>query len=153
MATPNITFNKNSLVLSSVYCQDGLGLFLSFPVRLGLMCEVLLPHGPASLHLLLLLLLLRGAAGVAHDDVFLLRFGDVLGLQQVELDEGVDDQQSCSKNPPEGNVAGQRFGHRLLPELDADDELGHDDGDQDPCLTAQLVALRIVQELESLPQT
>ena len=48
-------------------------------------------------------------------------------------------------------MAGQRFGHRLLPELDADDELGHDDGDQDPCLTAQLVALRIVQELESLP--
>ena len=122
------------------------------------MCEVLLPHSPASLphplHLLLLLLLvLWSAPCAAHDDVLLLRSGHMLRLQQIELDEGVDDEESCSQNPPEGNVARQRFGHRLLPELDADDELRHDDGYQDPGLSAQLVAVGIIQQLESLPQT
>ena len=117
------------------------------------MCEVFLPHRPASLRRLLFLLILRSAPRAAHDDVLLLRFGNMLGLQQVKLDEGVDDEKSGPQNPPEGNVARQRFGHRLLPELDADDELRHDDGYQDPGLSAQLVAVGIIQQLESLPQT
>ena len=117
------------------------------------MCEVLRSlHPPARLHLNLVLLL-RSVARAAHDDVLLLRLGNVLGLQQVELDEGVDDEQSGSEDPPEGNVARQRFGHRLLPELDADEELRHDDGDEDPGLAAQLVALGVIQQLESLSQT
>ena len=77
----------------------------------------------------------------------------MLRLQQIELDEGVDDEESCSQNPPEGNVARQRFGHRLLPELDADDEFRQDDDGEHPGLPAQLVALRVIQQLESLPQT
>ena len=111
------------------------------------MCEVLLSHSPPSL-------ILRRAAGRApHDDVFLLRLRNVLRLQEVELDEGVDDEESGSQDPPESNVARQWFSHRLLPELDADDELSHDDGDQDPGLPAQLVTLRVIQQLESLSQT
>ena len=47
----------------------------------------------------------------------------------------------------------QWFGHRLLPEFDADDELRHDNGDEDPGLTAQLVTLGVIQQLESLSQT
>ena len=50
-------------------------------------------------------------------------------------------------------MAGQWFGHGLLPELDADDELSHDDGDEDPGLAAQLVTLWVIQQLESLSQT
>ena len=111
------------------------------------MCEVLLSHSPPSL-------ILRRAAGRApHDDVFLLRFRNVLRLQEVELDEGVDDEESGPQDPPESNVARQWFSHRLLPELDADDELSHDDGDQNPGLPAQLVTLGVIQQLESLSQT
>ena len=117
------------------------------------MCEVLLSHGQPSLRLILFLLLLRAAGRAAHDDVLLLRFGNMLRLQEVELDEGVDDEKSGPQDPPESNVARQWFGHRLLPELDADDELSHDDGDQDPGLPAQLVTLGVIQQLESLSQT
>ena len=64
------------------------------------MCEVLLSHSPPSL-------ILRLAAGRApHDDVFLLRFRNVLRLQEVELDESVDDEESGSQDPPESNVRG-----------------------------------------------
>ena len=50
-------------------------------------------------------------------------------------------------------MSGKRFGHRVLSKLDADEELRHDDGDEDPGLTAQLVTLGVIQQLESLPQT
>ena len=117
------------------------------------MGEVLLSHNPPSLRLILFILLIRAAGRAPHDDIFLLRSWNMLRLQEVELDEGVDDEKSGPQDPPESNVARQWFGHRLLPELDADDELSHDDGDQDPGLPAQLVTLRVVQQLESLSQT
>ena len=94
-----------------------------------------------------------GATGASHDNVLFLRLGNVLGLQKVELDSCVDNEKSCPKDPPEGNVTGQWLGHRVFPELDAYDELGHDDGDEDPGLAAKLVTLRIIKQLESLSQT
>ena len=46
---------------------------------------------------------------------------------------------------PECNMFGQRFGDRLPAELEADEQLCADDGDEDPALAAQLVALGVVQ--------
>ena len=43
--------------------------------------------------------------------------------------------------------------HCHPPELDADEELRHDDEDEDPGLPPQLGAVRVIQQLERLPQT
>ena len=40
-----------------------------------------------------------------------------------------------------------------VPELDADEKLRHDDEDEDPGLPPQLGAVRVIQQLERLPQT
>ena len=48
-------------------------------------------------------------------------------------------------------MLGQRFGDRIPAKLDTDEELCGNNGEQDPALSAQLVALRIVQQLERLP--
>ena len=48
-------------------------------------------------------------------------------------------------------MLGQRFGDRIPAKFDTDEELCGNDGEQDPALSAQLVALRIVQQLERLP--
>ena len=43
--------------------------------------------------------------------------------------------------------------HCHPPELDADEELRHDDEDEDPGLPPQLGAVRVIQQLKGLPQT
>ena len=50
-------------------------------------------------------------------------------------------------------MSGQRLGDGGPAELDADQELGHDDGDQHPGLSPQFVTLGVVKELESFSQT
>ena len=47
----------------------------------------------------------------------------------------------------------KRLGDGRPPELDADQELGHDDRDQDPGLSPKFVTLGVIQELESFSQT
>ena len=49
-------------------------------------------------------------------------------------------------------MLGKGFSDGLPAELETDEQLGGDNGDEDPALAAQLVALRVVQELEGLPQ-
>jgi hypothetical protein len=44
-------------------------------------------------------------------------------------------------------VLGQRLGDSLPAELEADEELGGNDGDEDPTLAAQLVTIGVVQQL------
>ena len=41
----------------------------------------------------------------------------------------------------------------IVPELDADEELRHDDEDEDPGLPPQLGAVGVIKQLERLPQT
>ena len=106
----------------------------------------------SPLRLRLQLLVLRGGASTSHDDVLLLGLGDVFRLEKVELDGGVDDEEGGPEDPPESDVSGQRLGHGVLAKLDADEKLGHNDGDKDPGLSAQLVTLRVIQQLEGLPQ-
>lgn len=77
----------------------------------------------------------------------------MIWLQQVKLDKSVDNEKSGSQHPPHGNVSGQRLGDGVPAELHADQQLGHDDQDQHPGLSPQLVTLRIIQQLECLSQT
>jgi len=49
-------------------------------------------------------------------------------------------------------VLGEGLCDGLPAELETDEELRGDNGDQDPALAAQLVALRVVEELEGLAQ-
>ncbi len=44
-------------------------------------------------------------------------------------------------------MLGQRLGDSLPAELEADEELGGNDGDEDPTLAAQLVTIGVVQQL------
>ena len=69
------------------------------------------------------------------------------------LDKSVDNEKCGSQHPPHGDVSGQRLGDGGPAELDADQELGHDDGDQHPGLSPQFVTLGVVKELESFSQT
>ena len=72
------------------FIQNWLGLLLSFSVRLNLMPEIFCLA--VSSRLKLNLLVLRSATRAPHDDVLFLRLRNVLRLQQVELDGGVDDE-------------------------------------------------------------
>ena len=60
---------------------------------------------------------------------FLSRSGDSF------LDKGVDYQQSGPQHPPHCNMSGERFGDGGPAKLEADQQLSHDDGDQDPGLS------------------
>ena len=73
-------------------------------------------------------------------------------LQDHEFDGGVDDEEGESGEPPRDDVAGQRLGDGLPAELEADEELGADDGGQDPRLAAELITVGVVEQLEGLPE-
>ena len=47
----------------------------------------------------------------------------------------------------------ERFGDGGPSKLDADQKLRHDDRDEDPGLSAQFIALGVVQQLECLSKT
>ena len=49
-------------------------------------------------------------------------------------------------------MLGKRFCDGLPAKLDADEELCGDDGEEDPALSAQLVALRVIQQLKGFPR-
>ena len=74
----------------------------------------------------------------------------MVGFEKVELDDGVDQEEGRSQHPPQGDVPRQRFGDGCPPKLDADEQLGHNDGDHHPALPAQFVTFRVVQKFKCL---
>ena len=49
-------------------------------------------------------------------------------------------------------MLGKRFGDGFPAELEADEEFRDDDSEENPALPAQLIALRVVQQLEGFPE-
>ena len=90
--------------------------------------------------------------GTQPDDALLLRLRQLRRLQDVEPDHRVDKQDTQPGQPPERDGPGQRLGDGRPSKLDADEKLRGHDGEHDPRLASQPVALRIVQQLERLPQ-
>ena len=76
----------------------------------------------------------------------------MIGFEKVELDDGVDQEQRRAEHPPEGNVPRQGLCNSCPPKLDADQQLGDNDGDHHPALPAQFVTFRVVQKFECLAQ-
>ena len=60
------------------------------------------------------------------------------------------DPESCE--PPKCDRSRKRFRDCRPSELDADQELGWDDGHEDPRLPAESVAFRIVEKLKRFPE-
>ena len=69
----------------------------------------------------------------------------MVGLEQVELDHGIDQEESCTKHPPQGNMAWERFCDGGPSKLDADEELSDNDGNHHPRLSSKLVTIRIIK--------
>ena len=90
--------------------------------------------------------------GHAHRVPGPLGFGQVGRLQNHEFDGGVDDEEGEAGEPPRGHVPGQRLRDGLPAELEADEELGADDGGEDPRLAAELITVGVVEQLERLPE-
>lgn len=84
----------------------------------------------------------------ARPHYLLLRPRNLVRFEKVELDDGVSDQQAAPHHPPDSNVLWKRFGDCVPAELEADQELRHDNGDHHPGLAAELLARRVVKKLE-----
>ena len=90
--------------------------------------------------------------GHAHRVPGHLGFGQVGRLQNHEFDGGVDDEEGEAGEPPRGHVPGQRLRDGLPAELEADEELGADDGGEHPRLPPQLITVGVVEQLEGLAE-
>ena len=90
----------------------------------------------------------RDADGVPLD----LGLGEVGRLEDDELDDGVGEEEGEAGEPPGEDVAGQRLGDGLPAELEADEELGADDGGEHPRLPPQLITVGVVEQLEGLAE-
>ena len=76
----------------------------------------------------------------------------MVGFEKVELDNGVDQKERRTEDPPKGDVPRQRLGDGRPPKLDADQQLRDNNSDHHPALTAQFVAFWVVQKFKCFAQ-